>query len=442
MITTLPTAADSTEYRWPFEVQGGRFQLRRVDLRAEAARERRDELAAQAEWALGELLNENLDQQLLDLVRAQVAVDQAQPNEPAKREAIEGWSAKSRRNLLRTVAGLNMAGHWAMLTLTLPGWWLELCATPADLKAARKAFRRRWEREYGTWSALWKLEFQHRGAPHFHVGVGLPEGVSARELTEWASRTWHEVLCHPASNRYHQKCPGPVCEHADHLVHGAQLDCQYSRRLRSAGSAFAGYFAKHGVWESKEYQHNRPGWRMRGFAGVLDVMAGPGAGDQLRAAAEEWDHPGRWWGYENVEAARLVEGEMTPDEVECARLLARKVVARRSWRYLEIEGRTVLVRRSLASLHPHRFEDGRLRDPAGFWLLMANPSEFRHWFLSTVRQLVEVPRGIERARFLATVEEPGARPCPGRRQPMRTGGRDASRPPDRTAATELDGAPA
>ncbi|MFZ0324427.1 MAG: hypothetical protein WAN48_09885 [Actinomycetes bacterium] len=386
------------------ELQGARVQVRRVDVTAEGRRERVEQLQAEAAEALALVLDgDGVDESAMALLHEQLLVTVAQVNEAAKRDRVEGWSPKSRRNMLRTIAGLNMPGRWGMLTFSLPGHWLEVCATPEALKAARKAFRRRWEREYGTWSALWKLEFQRRGAPHFHQGVQLPDGVRLVDLQRWCAKNWHEVLCHPSTNRYGGTCPGASCEHAAHVSYGTELDAEYGNRLRTAGSAFASYFAKHGVWASKEYQHQRPGWRMRAGAGLLDLMAGPGAGDGLRAAADTWDHPGRWWGVENVEAAPCAEGEFSPEHVQAAKLVARKVVARRKWRYVEDPDHgVVFVRSSLRSLH----------EDAGFWLLAGQPSEFGPWFLDQVRKVAAMPPGVERARYLATIEEPGARERP------------------------------
>lgn len=412
------TPTENDAYRWPFEVQGERFQFRRIDRVAE----RRRELRAAAERAMllldaGEDTLEAVALLESGAIDAAIAHVRLGGTEGETRGRIEGWSAKSRRNMLRTLAGLDHVGHWGMLTLTPPGSWLDRFPTPESFKEARKALRRRWERRYGSWSAMWKLEFQRRGAPHFHVGIELPEG--ADDLAEWCRVNWHEIVCHPGGAR----CPGRVfCEHRDHLAHGAQLDTTYSRRLRTGRSAVAGYFAKHGVWSSKEYQHRRPGWKMRGYAGILDVMAGPGAGDSLRACADAWDCPGRWWGYEGMSAAPCTEGEMTAREVQAAKLIARKVVARRSWRYVEVEDHgTVFVRRSLMSLH----------DDAGFWLLMANPLEFVPWFLEHVREVARLD-GVERARYLAGIEEPGARPAPrrnGQREAEAAGGAPAPPPP-------------
>jgi hypothetical protein len=309
-----------------------------------------------------------------------------------------------------------MVGRWGMLTLTVPGHgtdgteWHDLVPTPAALKAARRAFRWRWERQFSDWSGCWKLEYQRRGAPHFHVGVQvptqLPEGWTGAQVHEWVRATWHEVLCHPNAQQ-DGGCPGESCPHREHAVHGAQLDAGYSDRLRRAGDAFASYFAKHGVWSSKEYQHALPGWRWRAQAAELRDLGDHGGADQLDELADAWDHPGRWWGVENVERAPQADGEMTPAEVEAARLVGRKVMARRTWRYVEhAEGRRpVLTRRVPRSFY----------GTAGFWLLMRNPSEFRWWFLAEVRKVAQL-HGVERARYLATICEPGGRPPPPRRR--------------------------
>lgn len=387
-------------------MQGARLQVVRTDLVLKERRERREQVEARCAELIAERHGgAELDLDDRALLDAELAVARAAANAVGAKLAISGWSGKSRVNLLRKLASLNMVGHWGMVTLTVPGMWPELVPDPTSLKAGRKALRRRWEREYGdqSWSAVWKLEFQDRGAPHFHIGVRLPDDIEHRDLRRWVSTAWHEVLCHPAGS----KCAGPSCEYFDHLRYGTRLDAQYGDNLRRAGAAFASYFAKHGVWSSKEYQHRLPGRRWRGHAGILDLMAGAGAGDQLRELADRWDNPGRWWGIENVEHAQLVEGDMTPSEVEAARLVARKVVARRTWRYIEHDdsSRPVLVRRTIRSLHGE----------AGFWLLATHPAEFVHWFLTTVRAVAALPPGLERARFLARLEEPGSRPHPRRR---------------------------
>lgn len=71
-------------------------------------------------------------------------------------------------------------------------------------------FTRRLEREFTDAGFIWKLEFQKRGAPHFHLFVwGIPEfksySDSAEELRrtynlslpafrEWISQAWYEIV--------------------------------------------------------------------------------------------------------------------------------------------------------------------------------------------------------------------------------------------------------
>ncbi len=53
-----------------------------------------------------------------------------------------------------------------LITLTYHNEWSE---DPAAWKDQLDAFRKRLERKYGRFSAIWRLEYQRRGAPHFHL---------------------------------------------------------------------------------------------------------------------------------------------------------------------------------------------------------------------------------------------------------------------------------
>ena len=59
-------------------------------------------------------------------------------------------------------------------------------------KAHLKRLYERWRNHYGKPRGMWKLEFQERGAPHFHCFVGLPE--CEEELRAWLLRQWYEVV--------------------------------------------------------------------------------------------------------------------------------------------------------------------------------------------------------------------------------------------------------
>lgn len=91
-----------------------------------------------------------------------------------------------------------------MLTLTYPGDWRTVCTSGRKIKRHLGAIRKRIDRYLATiglheWSALWFLEFQRRGAPHFHLiawGPRLRE-MDLRQFRRWLARAWAEVVDHP-----------------------------------------------------------------------------------------------------------------------------------------------------------------------------------------------------------------------------------------------------
>jgi hypothetical protein len=142
-----------------------------------------------------------------------------------------------------------------MLTLTYPGDWRSLAPSPEASKAHLAAFSRRWFRKVGRLPLVWKLEFQRRGAPHYHLLVLVPDELDVRDLRAWVASAWFGVVG-----------SGDV----RHLHAGTSVDVQY-RHADASGIGF--YFAKHGLWESKQYQNDPP---------------------------VDWATTGRWWGMSNL----------------------------------------------------------------------------------------------------------------------------------------------
>ena len=105
------------------------------------------------------------------------------------RGSVRGFTKASRHRMLQFFQTIDRekCGMPLFVTLTYPGewpgnakWWKrDLEVWLARLKRARP----------GAW-AVWRLEPQRRGAPHYHLLVfGL--AVLAKE---WLSRTWFEVV--------------------------------------------------------------------------------------------------------------------------------------------------------------------------------------------------------------------------------------------------------
>jgi len=136
-----------------------------------------------------------------------------------------------------------LGGRLGLITLTLPGAWAELAPDPQTMARLVAVFRRRWQRVIGTPYAVWKLEFQARGAPHVHLVMACPATVAGEPFTDWLSRTWFEVV-------------GSGDER--HLHAGTGVDWHTPATMTSPQAA-AVYFARHAAaGEAKGYQHLVP----------------------------------------------------------------------------------------------------------------------------------------------------------------------------------------
>lgn len=137
----------------------------------------------------------------------------------SQRGAVSGFSRRSRSRLLKLCASLDAdrARAGLFVTLTYPSTWP---SDAPDWKTHLDSFGKRLSRRCANVSAVWKLEFQKRGAPHFHLLVlGVPYIAAS-----WLASAWYEIV----------KSGQP-----EHLVAGTQVD-----RVRRARSVIA-YAAKY-----------------------------------------------------------------------------------------------------------------------------------------------------------------------------------------------------
>ena len=170
------------------------------------------------------------------------------------RGAVGGFSADSRVRLLRRAVSLPWEkavgpGGMGMVTLTYPAVF------PKDgrmVKAHLDAMSARVRRRYGMQKGMWKQEFQQRGAPHFHIFVGLPEDEDL--FRAWLLQAWYEVV-------------GSGDE--KHLFNGVDISRWRWGTLGQNRAKIGEYFARHGAKGWKSYQNQLP---------------------------EGYTSPGRWWG--------------------------------------------------------------------------------------------------------------------------------------------------
>jgi len=106
-----------------------------------------------------------------------------------ERGAIRDFSRKSRNRLIQKFARLSKKkGKSVFLTLTYP----QIYPNPQDAKTHLDTFLKRLARQFPLTSGFWRLEFQERGAPHFHLILFNLPFVDKSTIQEW----WGEIIGH------------------------------------------------------------------------------------------------------------------------------------------------------------------------------------------------------------------------------------------------------
>ncbi len=134
----------------------------------------------------------------VELLKALRGISGSQDPDPVpKRGKIHEWSDSSRRNFRKFMGGLKLGAldGGMLVGLTYP----EEFPAPEShdvYKGDLKAFKERFLRRFPRGSFTWKLEFQKRGAAHFHLVVfGIGEGDEAlRSWKAWVDRAWYQVV--------------------------------------------------------------------------------------------------------------------------------------------------------------------------------------------------------------------------------------------------------
>jgi len=86
-------------------------------------------------------------------------------HDPVPRGVVQGFSAAARKRMLELLNQLTFE-RITFVTLTYPKEWNP---DGHEYKKHLRRFRARMERKYPKIRVLWRLEFQKRGAPHFHL---------------------------------------------------------------------------------------------------------------------------------------------------------------------------------------------------------------------------------------------------------------------------------
>lgn len=245
------------------------------------------------------------------------------------RGQVVAWSAKSQRRMQRRVASLDWSTFdvpgWspAMVTLTYPGDWLSFVPLGGVAKRHLRAFRAWYARRTdGLDRGLWKLEFQGRGAPHFHLFLLVPDNpflrVEGESFADECRMAWWRIISagQPRLGPFTDEHPNPDRRHVRRhpvtgllmVSQGVSIDLNEGARMLDP-ARIATYFSEHGRSGGKAYQHVVPEAWVR--------------------ASEDNDEarPGRWWGYWKMDVVEY-SGQLTFDDtVELRRMLRRYVAA-------------------------------------------------------------------------------------------------------------------
>lgn len=100
------------------------------------------------------------------------------------RGKVAGFSAAARLRLIRKMARVN-ASEGIFLTLTFPERYPDAPEAKNRLRAFWERCRRRWPHV----SAIWRMEAQERGAPHFHILLFNIPFMPIEKIREW----WEEI---------------------------------------------------------------------------------------------------------------------------------------------------------------------------------------------------------------------------------------------------------
>lgn len=110
-----------------------------------------------------------------------------------KRGKIKSFSRAARRRLIRLLSQVDQSqlGNPVFLTLTYHDNWHD-----RDIQRDREIFLKRVGRAYPGCRWIWRLDYQRRGAPHFHIILWpvVGEDIQTQSQRERLATIWHEVV--------------------------------------------------------------------------------------------------------------------------------------------------------------------------------------------------------------------------------------------------------
>ena len=144
------------------------------------------------------------------------------------RGEVTEFTDKSRARLA-FVASNTTVTFRTMITLTYPREYPEDGHT---VKSHLRQFLQAWRRYTHNASYLWFLEFQSRGAPHFHILTDYPtpsRRADRKSLQRWVSQRWYDI-CGTGDTRH--LAAGTRTERLRSPEGGAHYAVKYAQKMK------------------------------------------------------------------------------------------------------------------------------------------------------------------------------------------------------------------
>jgi hypothetical protein len=188
------------------------------------------------------------------------------------RDCITNYSMKSRRRFFEALLTMDWnripTDTIRELTLTYPAIY------PDDgliLKAQLNAFAKRLKRfgkDYGQIAFAWKLEFQRRGAPHYHLIVISGSPIPLDIFRTWALVAWSDLV-----KKWIESLDSHTDEEKQDAIEKhrqAGIEADKVKKAKAGLVCYVAWYIGKNQGKAKEYQHEVP---------------------------DRYKNVGRWWGF-------------------------------------------------------------------------------------------------------------------------------------------------
>lgn len=197
-----------------------------------------------------------------------------------ERSNIVEYSMKSRKRFFEALLTMDWGNipqdTIRELTLTYPAIY------PKDGKILKRhldAYAKRLKKfgkKYGGIAFPWKMEFQRRGAPHFHLILISGTSIPLEELRSWALKSWNNLVSKwiLEQDGFSESEKNEAIE--KHKKAGIEADIV--RKNAKGLVCYVAWYIGKNKGKAKEYQHEVP---------------------------TEYENVGRWWGFYGKNSGQL-----------------------------------------------------------------------------------------------------------------------------------------